>query len=279
MAMHISRRNALITLGGAALAVAGCSSGGPLSTSSTTPPATLQPPPVRPTTVATYTFADEFDGPAGSAPDSYKWSFETGAGNQVGGNGEIETYVNSPLNAYQDGQSHLVLAATSPVPGTYDSTRLTTQGKFSQMYGHWEASVAIEDKRGCWPAFWLLGVNGPWPQCGEVDLMENYGTGTTTGTIWNAYASAKTQRVSAAADGNFHVYRMDWAPDQITLFRDNRAFAAASPQSLAPWPFNGNGGMYALLDIAVGGQGTGYTTPARASLPARMLIDYVHCWQ
>ena len=42
-------------------------------------------------------WADEFDGPDGSAPDPTKWSFEVGGGGY--GNHELETYTWSSRHA------------------------------------------------------------------------------------------------------------------------------------------------------------------------------------
>lgn len=77
-------------------------------------------------------WSDEFNGPAGAAPDSMNWKFEAGPGRFVGGNQEAETYCayksdNAPCqqnapNAYLDGKGHLVMKAiktdqTLAIPG------------------------------------------------------------------------------------------------------------------------------------------------------------------
>ena len=49
-----------------------------------------------------YVFTDEFNGPAGSPPDSSKWNHETGRWTD---NNELETYTDSTANAYLDGQA------------------------------------------------------------------------------------------------------------------------------------------------------------------------------
>ena len=55
-----------------------------------------------------YAFEDEFDGPAGSAPDSSKWTYDLGRWTD---NNELETYTDSRANSYLDGQGHLVIKA------------------------------------------------------------------------------------------------------------------------------------------------------------------------
>ena len=127
----------------------------------------------------TYTFEDDFDGPAGSAPDLTKWTYELGGGGH--GNNDLETYTNSRANSYLDGNSNLVIAATKTVSGattTYQSAHLTTLGIFSQLGGHFEARIQLNVQQGIWPAFWLLGQDihtEGWPYCGEIDILENFG--------------------------------------------------------------------------------------------------------
>ena len=56
----------------------------------------------------------------------------------------------------------------------YTSTSMTTRGLHSWMYGRFEMRGRIDTRAGLWPAFWTLGVQGPWPANGEVDIMEYY---------------------------------------------------------------------------------------------------------
>jgi len=243
-------------------------------------PFSSQPAPAPvPPTPADYRFADEFDGHAGTSPNPANWAAVIGKGATIGGNQETETYVSGTDNAYLDGHSHLVLAATNAPGGGFNSARLTTQGKFSQQYGSWEASIAIENVPGCWPAAWFLGVDQAWPACGEIDMLENYGTGFTDGTVWNATAKAKTWGKSAAvADTGFHVYRMDYGENEIALFRDGVQYNSGLKSEIQPWPFDANGGVYMILNIATNGTGTGSVSPSPSAMPVRMLVDYVHAW-
>jgi beta-glucanase (GH16 family) len=235
--------------------------------------------PVAPTP-ANYTFADEFNGQAGTAPNTNNWVHIVGKGATIGGNQETETYTDAMQNAHLDGSGHLAIVATNAPGGGFNSARLTTQGKFSQQYGSWEASIAIQNVPGCWPAAWFLGVDQAWPACGEIDMLENYGSGFTDGTVWDATATHKAWGKSAAtADTGFHVYRMDWNENEIAMYRDGQQYVAALKSQLSPWPFEANGGVYMILNIATDGTGTGNVSPNPAHMPVTMLIDYVHAWQ
>ena len=137
--------------------------------------------PARP--AVTYAFADDFDGPAGSAPDPSKWRYDLGGGGW--GNNELQVYTSSRANSFLDGKGHLVIRATKSVQTsggrtatTYHSARLNTLGKFSKYHGTFEARIKLDAQPGLWPAWWAIGANFPkvgWPACGEVDMLENYG--------------------------------------------------------------------------------------------------------
>ena len=131
----------------------------------------------------TLVWSDEFDGPAGSAPNSSKWGYDIGGGGW--GNKELETYTNRTQNASLDGDGNLVIKViketfTGPdrITREYTSARLLTKGKFEQRYGRFEARMKLPFGQGIWPAFWMLGNDIDtvgWPRCGEIDIMENIG--------------------------------------------------------------------------------------------------------
>src|ERR1035437_4171287 len=129
-------------------------------------------------------WSDEFNGPAGTAPDPAKWNFDLGGGGW--GNGELEVYTNSTSNAFQDGSGNLVIRVIKDAQGKYTSARLQTGSPgasthttdLSWQYGRIQARLKLPLGKGVWPAFWMLGENistTPWPGCGEVDIMENFG--------------------------------------------------------------------------------------------------------
>jgi beta-glucanase (GH16 family) len=263
-----------------------------------TPPVT---PPVSPTPPAPassytptsapaggFTFTDEFTGTAGSAPSSKNWGYDLGAGGW--GNNELETYVNSTANAYLDGSGHLAITATANGSG-YNSARLTTKGKFQQMYGGFEAGIWLDPVVGTWPAFWLLGP-GPddgsasWPLCGELDIFESYGESLISCTINNGTVGwAENLEVDTQNDGQWHVYKCEWAEGTVSMYKDGKLLQTQTPKTIGGiWPYDSSadmgGGLYIILNVAVGGTGTNGVKPAAKSLPATpMLVDYVHAWQ
>src|SRR4029077_8038491 len=96
-----------------------------------------------------------------------------------------------------DGQGHLVITARAVAEPAadcwygqcrYTSARLISRDHCTRAYGRFEARIRIPRGQGMWPAFWLLGANDHqvgWPQCGEIDIMENVGKepGVVHGTV------------------------------------------------------------------------------------------------
>ena len=94
-------------------------------------------------------WADEFDGQVGSSPDSAKWGFDIGVGDNGWGNSELQYYTDRPQNVFLDGDGHLIIKAIkenfSGVNGVtrgYTSARLVTRGKFEQAHGRFETQRA-----------------------------------------------------------------------------------------------------------------------------------------
>jgi len=227
---------------------------------------------------------DEFDG---AALDSTKWVRETGGDGW--GNAELEYYTDRPANArVEDG--HLVIQALQESLGTrrYTSARLKTQGLGAWRYGRVEARIQIPRGQGLWPAFWMLGDNigqVGWPQCGEIDIMENIGKepavvhGTAHGPGYSGAQgpSAPYQLTSGAFADAFHLYSVEWEPEAIRWYVDGTLYHTLTPQDLpGPWVYDHP--FFILLNVAVGGNWPG--SPDQTTVfPQTMLVDYVRVYQ
>ncbi|MGW4910575.1 ricin-type beta-trefoil lectin domain protein [Streptomyces sp. NPDC004270] len=241
---------------------------------------------------AAVTFSDTFDGAAGSAVNSSKWTQETG--DNVN-NHEREYYTSGTNNAALDGQGHLVITAKKENPANYQcwygtcqytSARLNTSGKFSAQYGHVEARMKIPRGQGMWPAFWMLGTDigsVGWPNSGEIDVMENVGfePSTVHGTIHGPGYSGSAgigagytlPNGQAFADA-FHTFAVDWAPNSITWSVDGIAYQTRTPADVGgnTWAFNKP--FFLILNLAVGGYWPGDPNSSTA-FPAQLVVDSV----
>ncbi|MFF4037738.1 ricin-type beta-trefoil lectin domain protein [Streptomyces sp. NPDC001816] len=242
-----------------------------------------------PAAAAVTTFSDSFDGPAGAAVDSSKWSLETG--DNVN-NHERQYYTSGTKNAALDGQGHLVITARKENPAGYQcwygscqytSARMNTAGKFNAQYGHVEARMKIPRGQGMWPAFWMLGTPVNWPDSGEIDVMENVGfePSTVHGTIHGPGYSGSggigagytLPNGQAFADA-FHTFAVDWAPDSITWSVDGNVYQRRTPADLGgkTWVFNKP--FFLILNLAVGGYWPG-DPDGSTQFPQQLVVDSV----
>jgi beta-glucanase (GH16 family) len=228
----------------------------------------------------TLSWSDEFDGPAGAPVDPATWGFEVGG--HGWGNEELQEYTDGTGNAALDGAGCLALTARRTPDGGYTSARLVTKGRVAFRYGRVTARIRLPGGRGVWPAFWMLGTDIDrvgWPFCGEIDVMENFGTdpravhGTVHGPGYSGRAGV-TAGTEAAPDG-FHDYAVRWAPGRIEWLLDGRAYHAVTPDTVpGPWVFEHD--FYLLLNVAVGGS---FSAPPDDSVfPRTMLVDRVRVY-
>ena len=232
-------------------------------------------------------WADEFDGPAGSAPDPAKWTYDLGHGQSGWGNNELEEYTKSPENVALDGEGHLVIHALKDSTGRYTSARLKTQGLFEVRHGRIEARMKLPYGQGIWPAFWMLGADigtAGWPRCGEIDIMENIGKEPSIvhATVHGpGYSGAQgigapaTMANGARVADDFHVFGVEWTENDLEFFMDGTRYHKVTPASLpagAAWVYEHP--FFILINLAVGGNWPG-NPDATTVFPQSLVVDWV----
>ena len=247
-------------------------------------------------------WSDEFDGPAGARPDAAKWRADLGDGCAVGicgwGNNEKEWYTDAPENAALNGSGELAIVARPAAAGNacyygpcrYTSAKLTTRGLLYATPGRVEARIKLPAGQGLWPAFWMLGQGHPttpWPQCGELDIMENRGSqsdSTSSAVHGPNYAGGvsfnrRTGLPLESRTTDYHVYAIEWDHNTVQFFVDGRqtlSVGRTEVERRGPWVFDQS--FYVILNLAVGGHFDG--DPASDSiLPATMLVDWVRAYR
>jgi beta-glucanase (GH16 family) len=241
------------------------------------------------------TWSDEFAGPNGTPVDSQKWTSETGGNGW--GNNELEYYTTSTRNARQEHGRLVIEAIHEPHTGpdgvqrNYTSARLKTQGKFSQAYGRFEARIKMPRGKGIWPAFWMLGDDigsVGWPNCGEIDIVENLGSepsiehGTIHGPGYagdHGIGSPFTLPDEKRFSDKFHVFAVEWEPQEIRFYVDENLYATRRPADLpagAHWAYDHP--FFILLNLAVGGNWPG-NPDNTTEFPQKMLVDYVRVYR
>jgi beta-glucanase (GH16 family) len=166
-----------------------------------------------------------------------------------------------------------------------------TRGLHSWQYGRFEMRGRIDTRPGLWPAFWTLGIKGPWPHNGEIDIMEYYRGMLLANVAWGGakpfqpiWADTRKPIESfngPAWSGAFHVWRMDWDERAIVLSVDGLTLneveltRTINQDGSGTNPFHAP--HYLLLNLAIGGSSGG--DPSKTEFPARFEVDYVRVYQ
>jgi beta-glucanase (GH16 family) len=249
-------------------------------------------------------WSDEFD--QGSLLDSSKWTYDLGSpliGNTVWGNNENQHYTNSSNNVYlSDGKlviqaRHETISGASP--GVFaSSARVKTENDnfFNSLnnspYGFYEIKAKIPCIKGAWPAIWILGKEGDWPDRGELDIMEWYGrysdevtvtqvvhTKAYHGDVRNSpYGQSGSQKIDQLCN-DYNRFQLLWKETEIIFgVNDQTTFTYTKKSSftLNEWPFDQQG--FLIINIAVGGNlGGPVNTQDISSM--KMYVDYVRIYQ
>ncbi len=217
-------------------------------------------------------------------------------------NGEVQHYTNLIANSYVNNGFLNVVAkkenfTDQGITKQYTSARLNS--KFAFKYGRVDVRAKLPVDAGTWPAIWLLGKNineaggyfastfgtTSWPACGEIDIMEhgifptqpiNYIQSTlhTPSSFGNSMNNGGI--IASDLANNYHVYSMNWSPNQISFLLDGVIYYTYNPTTKDPntWPFDKE--QFILLNVAMGG----WAAPIPANfVQSSMSIDYVRIFQ
>ena len=208
----------------------------------------------------------------------------------------------------------------------YASGSVNSFGKFSMRYGRVAVRARFSVASGAWPAIWMLGTTQtppadlddavafwravstvPWPQCGEIDLME-YATRDDDdaeaaaqarqtihstlhwGDSWTGAAYkmdgetllCKDLDQADLAAAAWHEYGLEWTPERLAITFDGEPVLVRDPGALvAPQsgetPFADNL-FHFVLNLALGSMANDPPENG-AGYPITHEIDYVRVWQ
>ena len=235
---------------------------------------------------------DEFDGDSIN-PDN--WNFQVVKAGRF--NEEWQRYTNSSRNAYIEDNCLVIKAIHESEKhgiNQYTSARLHTANKQSWMYGKIAARIKLPEGEGIWPAFWMLGANidenggdTPWPQSGEIDILELYGSKDDAVVEANAhYANTAGEHDMMGAKAfklkngkfadDFHVFELEWDARKLVWLVDGVSYAEMLIPSGKFPAFHKE--FFILLNIAVGGTHAGRPDQT-TKFPQTMLVDWVRVYQ
>lgn len=232
----------------------------------------------------TLVWHDEFDYEG--LPDSSEWKYQTGDGGW--GNNELQDYVAGSYKGENiaDVRDGILRINAKKIDGKVRSCRLNTRKSWT--YGWIEAALRLPAGRGTWPAFWMMPQNfTAWPKDGELDIMEevgynpNYVSATVHCTRYNngGTPTEHAEKYIRTAQSEFHVYSMEWTPEFIRFYQDDKAILTYenSGKGYDYWPFDAP--FYVILNLAWGGSWGGAQGVDESCLPCALEVDYVRVFQ
>jgi beta-glucanase (GH16 family) len=215
-------------------------------------------------------FFDDFNG---KTLDRTKWNVRL-THNVV--NNEQQAYVDSAATIYiahgaeAAGAKNGVLVIkpvfsegfVTPEGKKFDflSGRLDTRAKVEFTYGTASARMKLPAGAGSWPAFWALG-NGKWPDCGEIDVMENIGDPTWVSAALHGPGyfgnTPIIKKFTLKADKDitqWHVYSVDWDATSLTFKVDGQEYYKVTKPMIevyGRWAYDNP--KYLIVNLALGG--------------------------
>ena len=223
------------------------------------------------------------------------WTHEVQGAGWV--NNELQNYVNGSADGKRvtelvDGKLNINCFKGSD--GKIYSGRVYAKVNTGWEYGYFEARIMLPEGKGTWPAFWMMPVGNdwntnPWPMCGEIDIMEEVGvvpnevsSSIHTQDYNHTIGTQKTHAMTIEqAEGEFHLYALEWTEDAITTYVDGKVQLAVTKQQLGAghnqWPFHY--AFYPILNLAWGGDWGGMNGVDESALPVTMKVDYVRLFQ
>lgn len=128
----------------------------------------------------------------------------------------------------------------------------------------------------------MLGANFDtvgWPNCGEIDIMEQTGQdkSITSAALHypdNFAGNAFTdQTANATSTTEFHNYSVEWTTDVIKVLVDDTVFLSFANTDSTPFNLD----FFMILNVAMGGTLGGTVDPG--FVQDSMEIDYVRVYQ
>jgi Glycosyl hydrolases family 16 len=239
-------------------------------------------------------FDDEFDGAAGTQPDTSKWQFSFTGQNMTDYSGGELIDISLPR---LDGEGHVVLPGqyndgSVSAPASYSAGCIITKGYPSsgyqaapsvgdRIYMEWRAELPAIGA-GVWPAIWAISNGSPYT---EVDIMEQgTGIGPTppydayftywTGPSYQSLTKVAGDSYSAAGSPSltiaYHIYSTLWTTTDVTWYIDGTQAGTAAIPATDQAP------VAPIANFQIGGAGG---TPEGTGWPRYFTIDYVRVFR
>lgn len=248
-----------------------------------------------PETFANLVWSDEFNG--NGVINSNNWFHQTQFINgNSWSNGELQHYTDRQINSFENNGSLNIVAKKEVYNDQGETKQFTSarlNSKFSFKYGRVEVRAKLPSGAGTWPAIWMLGKNiiepggfwstthgtAPWPACGEIDIMEHWGTNQNfvqsamhTPSSHGGTVNLGGQTVPTASS-QFHIYELEWTAEKMIFSVDGIPHYTYNPTIKNPstWPFDAE--QYILLNLAI------QSSISQDFTDCTFEVDYVRVYQ
>lgn len=208
------------------------------------------------------------------------------------GSSDWDRYMSSYDSLFEMRKGKLVLRGISNTTQKQDTARFLTGGvytrnKVSFGSGRIEIRAKLGGATGAWPAFWLLGQGVPYPEGGEIDIIEhlNYDTFVYQ-TVHSDYTIKLNQKENPPHGGKgairpdkFNTYAVEKYKDSVVFYVNNKrtfAYPRIETQLKGQFPF-ADLEHYLMLDMQLSGSWVGNVK--EDELPIEMKIDWVRYYK
>ena len=234
----------------------------------------------------TLVWQDEFNYTG--VPDVNKWKYQTG--DNGWGNHELQNYLDNSTEAktavVEDGVLKIKAFKEN---GKWVSARLNS--KESWKYGFIEGRLKITDRKGAWPAFWMMPQNsvyGTWPKSGEIDIMENAPSTCGNHKVFSTlhadgHSEANGKGIGAKVYGEelsseWHTFAIKWEENKISCYYDDVLKGSyENDGTWQNWPYDQD--FYIILNLAIGGDLGKTADVGLLGGSAEFQIDYIRVYQ
>ncbi len=250
-------------------------------------------------------WSDEFD--YDGAPNPKLWTADIWPARKV--NDEDQAYTDRSQNLrVENGMLVIEAFKESYDDADYTSGRVHSAGKGDLLYGRIEVRAKLPAGKGSWPAIWMLPTDpfayattcepgadwqgsatcNAWPNSGEIDIMEHvgyqmnhvHGTVHNEAYYWAKWEQRKGRILLDSVDQAFHVYALEWTPDDIRIFVDETLYFVYvnEKNGWESWPYDKP--FHVIMNVAVGGMwGRSGGGIDDSIFPIRMLVDYIRVYE
>ncbi len=209
-----------------------------------------------------------------STLDTTKWTALSGGGFYTPATSEYyaadDTYTKNGLMLKSERRSYNGY--------NYTSGGVSSQDKFSLLYGKIEWKARLVKGNGFWPAIWLMPQDGSGRF--EIDALELLGNSPHTLYMTNHWVdkSGSDQQDMTTFNGpdfssGYHIFTLQWLPNELDWLIDGVVQKKVTA-NIANIP------MFMYINTAIGANGTWPGPPdAKTVFPQYTTIKYVHVYK